>query len=618
MKNRKSISFILILISTSIFISACTSISKRQKDIADLLIGNIAQHRKDHAVVAKSFEKITREHNDKRLLSHCIESAVQITDFATAKKCIDRHRDLSIQELIASDKTILEQISNPSSRENKNSNVLDRLDIIEARAIAASYQGDYPAKFIKFIEEFSEKKQNSIITQTSRYLSRLNRYQRGVEIFNALVLHPNISKNINNQIFLADYLRSTWQDSESLLWAEKAFNEKATPISLIMYVEALHINGMLDKALAVLTKYQNKAEFADLVINTRISKIDSLDDENRLRDFLINIEPTILQNPQINPQTKLSFLGRWFELEDYPKTAQLQQKVAPSVYASKNPQLIGLLLYYQGITKLKLAKTDKEEIEARSILNRISQIPRYRRLIKIHDYQQQLEAEGNENFINNIDEQAKIIMSPDDYLALSHVLNQKNLTAKALEVIENGLVFHKNNSSMLYDAAMHAIALDIENKMENYLQRIIKVDPENFHAYNALGYTWADQNRNLAQAKINIEKALRHQPLEPVILDSYGWYYFRAGDYEKALEFLTRAINLQHDPEIAAHLIEVLLQIENSTFATGNERNQAVNIYDQAMKRYRQYPKKDSSIRAIKILNKIADKLNKPQTAINK
>jgi tetratricopeptide (TPR) repeat protein len=45
---------------------------------------------------------------------------------------------------------------------------------------------------------------------------------------------------------------------------------------------------------------------------------------------------------------------------------------------------------------------------------------------------------------------------------------------------------------------------------------------------------------------------------DPAILDSMGWAYYRLGKYSKAIKFLRKALATLKDPEIAAHLGEVL------------------------------------------------------------
>src|SRR3546814_12187439 len=80
----------------------------------------------------------------------------------------------------------------------------------------------------------------------------------------------------------------------------------------------------------------------------------------------------------------------------------------------------------------------------------------------------------------------------------------------------------------------------------------------NANAYNALGYTYADQNRLLDEAEDLLERALDLDPDNPYILDSVGWYLFRVGDYEAAIEYLERSYRQLPSAVVAAHLGEVL------------------------------------------------------------
>ncbi|WP_439105748.1 tetratricopeptide repeat protein [Congregibacter sp.] len=90
------------------------------------------------------------------------------------------------------------------------------------------------------------------------------------------------------------------------------------------------------------------------------------------------------------------------------------------------------------------------------------------------------------------------------------------------------------------------------------LRTIIERDPENATALNALGYTLANRTDRFDEARGLIEKALAISPNEPSILDSMGWVLYRQGDLANAEQFLTRAYASFPDPEVAAHLGEVL------------------------------------------------------------
>lgn len=94
--------------------------------------------------------------------------------------------------------------------------------------------------------------------------------------------------------------------------------------------------------------------------------------------------------------------------------------------------------------------------------------------------------------------------------------------------------------------------------MERDLREIIQQDPENATALNALGYTLANRTERYAEAFSLISRALALQPGEPAILDSMGWVLYRQGKYQEAVEYLSKAYAKFPDPEVAAHLGEVL------------------------------------------------------------
>ena len=95
-------------------------------------------------------------------------------------------------------------------------------------------------------------------------------------------------------------------------------------------------------------------------------------------------------------------------------------------------------------------------------------------------------------------------------------------------------------------------------EMERLLRRVIALKPDHQHAYNALGYSLADRKIRLPEARELIKKALALSPGEPFITDSMGWVEYRLGHREEAIRLLREAYRARPDPEIAAHLGEVL------------------------------------------------------------
>ncbi|HEB98041.1 MAG TPA: tetratricopeptide repeat protein, partial [Thiotrichales bacterium] len=93
---------------------------------------------------------------------------------------------------------------------------------------------------------------------------------------------------------------------------------------------------------------------------------------------------------------------------------------------------------------------------------------------------------------------------------------------------------------------------------EQDLRTILEKEPDNARALNALGYTLADRTDRLEEALALIEKAYKLAPDEPAIVDSLGWVHYRLGHLDEAEKWLRKAWEMARDPEIGAHLGEVL------------------------------------------------------------
>ena len=113
-------------------------------------------------------------------------------------------------------------------------------------------------------------------------------------------------------------------------------------------------------------------------------------------------------------------------------------------------------------------------------------------------------------------------------------------------------------SELLYDQAMLAEKMGNTVEMERLLRLVIATQPDYHQAYNALGYSLAERNVRLPEARQLIRKALEYAPGDPFISDSLGWVEFRLGNRTEAIRILDTAYKARPDPEIAAHLGEVL------------------------------------------------------------
>lgn len=111
---------------------------------------------------------------------------------------------------------------------------------------------------------------------------------------------------------------------------------------------------------------------------------------------------------------------------------------------------------------------------------------------------------------------------------------------------------------LLYSRAMLAEKMGRIDVLEADLLNILKDDPDNATALNALGYTLADRTDRYNEAYGYIKRAYELSPGDFYILDSMGWILYRLGRLDEAVDYLRQALALRNDPEIAAHLGEVL------------------------------------------------------------
>jgi len=143
-------------------------------------------------------------------------------------------------------------------------------------------------------------------------------------------------------------------------------------------------------------------------------------------------------------------------------------------------------------------------------------------------------------------------------LAEAQVLRDAKLWSDANAVLARGNQRFPDDVDMIYEQSMMFEKLNKLADMERLLRKVIALKPDHQHAYNALGYSLAERNVRLPEARTLIKKALELSPGEPSITDSLGWVEYRLGNRDEAIRLLRDAYRGQPDAEIAAHLGEVL------------------------------------------------------------
>lgn len=173
-------------------------------------------------------------------------------------------------------------------------------------------------------------------------------------------------------------------------------------------------------------------------------------------------------------------------------------------------------------------------------------------------------------------------MSPDSldkelrvYLTEGEILNSAKQYEDALDLYNEALSQLPDNNRLLYARALTAEKVGQVDLAIKDLENIVKREPENAQALNALGYTLVDKTKHHKRGLELIKKAIKLEPDDAAIHDSMGWAYYRLGQYDESLKYLKKAFAKLKDAEIAAHLGEVLW--------VAGEREAAQKIWNSAL-----------------------------------
>jgi tetratricopeptide (TPR) repeat protein len=159
--------------------------------------------------------------------------------------------------------------------------------------------------------------------------------------------------------------------------------------------------------------------------------------------------------------------------------------------------------------------------------------------------------------------------------AQGEILTEAGQLQAAMDVYDQALK-DGYDPELLYSRAMLAEKMNKLDVLERDLRQILENDPDNSQALNALGYTLADRTTRYDEAYALIKRALELAPNDFYVLDSMGWVLFKQGKFDEAITHLKKARALRDDPEVTAHLVEVLM-------AKG-DRQQAASVLAESMK----------------------------------
>jgi tetratricopeptide (TPR) repeat protein len=267
--------------------------------------------------------------------------------------------------------------------------------------------------------------------------------------------------------------------------------------------------------------------------------------------------------PQNARETMLGLVTRW------PDDVSMQYVLALASYETKD---------YAAAERVLLKLLDNEEADHDRVLTLLGQVNEDQKRYADALARYRAVGEGDLWFgaqqrialalgkLGSVDEarahlkEIKATPAQKVQLALTegNLLREANRLKDAFEALEASSKTYPESAEILYDLAMAAEKIDRLGDAEEALKRVIVLKPNDAQGYNALGYTLVDRTDRIEEGLKLIEKAHALSPEDAFILDSLGWGYYRLGQYPKSVEYLQRALAKRQDPEVAAHLGEVL------------------------------------------------------------
>tara|TARA_Y100000031_G_scaffold84905_1_gene93494 strand:- start:165524 stop:167275 length:1752 start_codon:yes stop_codon:yes gene_type:complete len=369
---------------------------------------------------------------------------------------------------------------------------------------------------------------------------------------------PKISRTTNgltlyNQILAADFAKKldALRDLSTIFLPDAAWTNRIYENVGDIFVR----NDLRDKALKMYDKIDIVSMPEDLQAPLQ-SKIDALKSGEDIAEDTLYEGVASLDEGLGRALMDMSLL---FYTESGTDSAQLFAHAALYIYpelqetktllahmAAQNGRVDEAIAYFKSIP----TDTDDEYISAqRQVANLLEERGDIDKATKV------------------LSDLAKFAPSAEIYTQLGDTYRRAENYSAALRAYNNAFDLieepkQEENWALYYTRGMALERLGKLDEAEKNLQQALEFRPDNPFILNYLGYSWADNNRNLDQALDMIQRAVDLEPNDGYIADSLGWVYFRLGEYEKALPHLEKSAEiLAFDPTVNDHLGDLYWQL---------------------------------------------------------
>jgi len=483
-----------------------------------LLVAEVAGQRGQLDIAVKNYLELARQTRDPEIASRATRIAVYARDDEAAYQAAriwveldpensDAHQVLAVMAVRDGD---LEQAMNHFQYILHNAGgVIDQKLWIIANLLSKEEDQEVARQVMDQLMQDHQDDPDALYAY-AHVMSRLNDDEKSLQILEkVLELVPD---NVNANISYVSLLQKTDRTSEAIAWLEKTLQKNTEDnFNLRLYYARL---------LTDQKRFDDARRQFELLVSEAPNNVDVL-----YALGLLNLQNNRLDEAQTYFE-RLSSLGEQSSEANYYLGRIAEEKGELEKAADWYQNLQDGSNYFDAQVRLALIYARQKDIEAA---------------------REQLHSIKADNL-----EQKNIIIQAEGELLVEEKRFQDAMA------VYNTALTQSSDPDLLYSRAMLAEKMGRLDILERDLQTILEQDPNHAQALNALGYTLADRTNRYQEAYTYIKKALELKPDDFYILDSMGWVLYRMGRLEESIEFLNRALKQRRDPEIAAHLGEVL------------------------------------------------------------
>lgn len=483
--------------------------------------------------------------------------------------------------------------------------VLLDIELAERAARLALHEKDYPLAY-QATQLWLRLDAGSLQARynLTRILLQQNKPEEAAEHLDMLLMALT-GKPESQQRLVMEIIEDQDQDQVARLMGSAMEKHNDNPITLLLYARILVGSDKLQKAQTVLEQLFTLQETQKITVDDPsydeavFVYIYVLSQQDKTEQALAWLKDLLAKNPD-NQEWQLDYARLLAENGEVEQAIQ-----AFEALTAKDPNN-EKLLYALGVLHLQTEQLTKAKIYFNRLLNAAPDNDlAYYYLAQIAEIEKKPNTalawyrQIDETSSNYMNAQARIAVllvdigkfaqaiehlhsisthSESEHLSLVQfeveLYMQEERYSDALAVYDVNIKRYPDNLNLRYMRAMLAEKMGHIELLEQDLRYILKIEPEHVDALNALGYSLSNHTDRHEEAYSLVKKAFTLRPEAYYILDSMGWVLYRQGKAEEAVDYLRKAFKLNPDPEVAAHLGEVLWVI--------GEKQEAKSVWTQA------------------------------------